>query len=63
MLGSSALPSNSVPSAPPSAASSMRTYSMSGLAAADSLVAEASAKPTVTMVLQPSETRLSRFGA
>ena len=62
MLGSSALPSNSVPSSPPSAESSMRTYSMSGLAAADSLVAAASAKPTVTMTSQPSPTRLSRLG-
>ena len=41
----------------------MRMYSMSGLALADSLVAAASAKPTVTMTLQPWATRLSRLGA
>src|SRR5665647_710438 len=63
MLGWSALPSNVFPSAPPSAASSMSTYSMVGFALAESFVAAASAKPTVTITLQPSETRLVRLGA
>ena len=63
MFGWSALPSKVWPSSPPSAASSMRTNLRSGLAAAAYLVAAASAKPTVTITSQPSETRLSMFGA